>query len=350
MTRIAVVGAGLIGRRHLSLVAASPTCSLASVVDPAPGAERLAAEFGVPWFAAIDAILDGAARPDGVILATPSELHAEQALVLIAARLPTLVEKPIATTVEDAERIATAAESSDVPVLVGHHRRHGSILAASRRIVDEGVLGRLVVLQGSALFRKPDAYFDEAPWRRRPGGGPLLINMIHEVDSLRYLGGEIRTVQAVASSAARGFEVEDTVAITFVFENGVLGSFLLSDDAAAATSWEHTAGENPAYPRVPGTDCYVLAGDRGSLSIPTMRLAVYDGEPSWWRPMRREVLEVEAADPLERQVEHFAAVVRGETQPLVTARDGARNLRIVAAIAEAARTARAVDVTSAALP
>jgi predicted dehydrogenase len=233
---------------------------------------------------------------------------------------------------------------------VGHHRRHGSILAASRRIVDEGVLGRLVVLQGSALFRKPDAYFDEAPWRRRPGGGPLLINMIHEVDSLRYLGGEIRTVQAVASSAARGFEVEDTVAITFVFENGVLGSFLLSDDAAAATSWEHTAGENPAYPRVPGTDCYVLAGDRGSLSIPTMRLAVYDGEPSWWRPMRNEVLEVEAADPLERQVEHFAAVVRGDALPLVTARDGARNLRIVAAIAEAARTARAVDVTSAALP
>ena len=122
----------------------------------------------------------------------------------------------------------------------------------------------------------------------------------------------------------------------------MLGSFLLSDDAAAATSWEHTSGENPAYPRVPGTDCYVLAGDRGSLSIPTMRLATYDGEPSWWRPMRHEVLEVTAADPLERQLAHFCAVVRGEAPPLVTAWDGARNVRIVEAIAESARSGRTV--------
>ena len=91
-----------------------------------------------------------------------------------------------------------------------------------------------------------------------------------------------------------------------------------------------------------GTDCYVLAGDRGSLSIPSMRLAVYDGEPSWWRPMRHEVLEVPATDPLERQLAHFGAVVRGEAAPLVSAWDGARNVRIVEAIAEAAGSGRTV--------
>jgi predicted dehydrogenase len=86
------------------------------------------------------------------------------------------------------------------------------------------------------------------------------------------LCGEIVAVQAFSSHATRRFPVEDTVAINVHFANGALGTFMLSDTAACARSWEQTSQENKAYSTYPDEDCYVVAGTFGSLSVPTMRL------------------------------------------------------------------------------
>jgi predicted dehydrogenase len=166
--------------------------------------------------------------------------------------------------------------------------------------------------------------------------------MIHEVDALRYLCGEIEDVEAIASSATRGFEVEDTVAVALRFASGALGSFLLSDTAASPASWELTSGENPAYPRVRDADAYLVAGDRGSLAIPTMRLSVYGDAPSWWEPLQRSVLRAPRNDPLAAQLRHFCAVVRDGARPVVDAWDGAQNLLVVESIASAALAGRVV--------
>lgn len=337
MLSIAVAGAGLIGSRHIDLIAGSTECRLASLVDPAPHARARAAELDVPWYPSIPALLERD-RPDGIIVATPSQMHLEHALECVRASLPLLVEKPIATTIEDGLRIASAAAEQGVPLLVGHHRRHSPILREARRVIESGALGRLVAVTGAAMFRKPDSYFDEAPWRRDPGGGPLLINMIHEIDNLRFLCGEIESVQALVSRAVRGFEVEDTIAVNLAFAGEVVGTFLLSDTAASAVSWELTSGENPAYPNVPDVDCYVIAGDAGSIGVPTMRLRSYAGTPSWWEPLRSEIVHVQRLDPLAEQIVHFCAVIRGDESPLVTGLDGVQNLLVAQAIADAGRT------------
>jgi predicted dehydrogenase len=339
--RLAVAGAGLIGRRHIALIQASGSCKLSAIVDPGHHHRAIAEDLGVPDFASLEELF-ASGRPDGVIVATPNAVHVKNGLECLANDVPVLVEKPIADSVEDGCRLAEAAKTAAAPLLVGHHRRHSPLLATARTVVQDGVLGPIVTVLGSALYYKPDDYFTAAPWRSQPGGGPILINLIHAIDDLRSLCGEISSVRAVASNATRGFAVEDTVAILLSFTDGGLGTFLLSDTAASPLSWEQTSGEDPHYPRYADEDCYVIAGTRGSLGVPTMRLKTYSGPGSWWTPFEDQTIEVERADPLERQLEHFCAVILGEAEPLVTGSDALQTLRVTLSIAEAARTGQPV--------
>jgi predicted dehydrogenase len=343
-SRIAVAGAGYIGLAHLAVTQASPTCVLSAVVDPSPAAQTHADKAGVPLFRSLSELLRED-RPDGVVLATPNQLHVPHALECIAAGVPILLEKPIAPTVAEAESLVRAADAADARILIGHQRAHSPIMAKAKAVVESGQLGTLVAVTGSAMFFKPDHYFADAPWRREPGAGPILLNMIHEVHNLRMLCGEIVAVQAFASHAMRGFPVEDTVSINLRFANGALGSFLLSDTAASPRSWEQTSQENKAYSTYSDEDCYVIVGTNGSLSVPTMRIKTYPRaqDRSWWKPFEVGVIGMVRDDPLKHQIEHFGTVIRGEAQPLVSARDGLANLRITEAIAEAAKSGRVVN-------
>jgi len=347
-TRIAVAGAGYIGQAHIDVLLKSPNCELCAIVDPAPAARALAETAGVPLYATLDALLQQD-RPDGLVLATPNALHVPQALQCIAANLPVLLEKPIATTVAEGRALVDRVEATGARVLIGHHRAHSPIMAKAREVVASGRLGRLVAVMGSATFFKPDAYFAQAPWRREPGGGPILLNMIHEVHNLRMLCGEITAVQAFSSHATRGFAVEDTVAINLRFASGALGSFMLSDTAACPRSWEQTSRENKAYAACDDEDCYVITGTNGALSVPTMRLKTYPRpeDRSWWKAFEAGIVGMVRDDPLKHQIAHFGAVVRGEALPLVSARDGLRNLEVTEAIAQAAATGRAVELATA---
>lgn len=345
--KIAVVGAGYIGRAHIDALRSSATCALSAIADPSAESAALAARCGVPHLRSLDELL-ARARPDAVVLATPNTLHVPQALQCLAAGLPVLLEKPVAPSVREALALVEAAEQAKARLLIGHHRAHSPIMAKAKQAIDSGMLGRLVAITGSAMFFKPDEYFRSGPWRRESGGGPILINLIHEIHNLRILCGEIAAVQALASNAIRGFPVEDTVAINLRFASGALGTFMLSDTAACARSWEQTSGENEAYPRYADEDCYVVAGTDGSLAVPSMRFKRYGRreDRSWWKPFEVGTLGVDVEDPIRRQMEHFSAVVRGEVAPLITARDGMANLRVTEAISEAARSGRPVELAA----
>ena len=345
--RIAVVGGGLIGKRHLEEIDRSADARNHSIVEPGPDGEVLAARYGVRLYPTLDELLAGE-KPDGIILATPNRLHAEGGLACVAAGVPVIVEKPIADTVENATRLVEASEAAGVPVLTGHHRNYGPVMAKARAIVQSGRLGPLVAVVGTAMFYKPDDYFDVGGgWRRMPGGGPILLNLIHEVNNLLSLVGDIVRVQAVTSNATRGFPVEDTAAMVFTFANGALGTFLLSDAAASARSWEQTAKENLSYSSFDDEDCYHIAGTDGSLSVPTMRVRTSAGTRSWWEPMNTTVESIDRSDPLANQVSHFAAVIRGEAEPICSARDGLKALQVVEAVTEAARTGGVVEIAGA---
>lgn len=337
--RIAVAGAGLIGRRHIAAIAATPGVELHSIIDPSDAGRDQADRIGASWHGSLSGALERD-RPDGIVLATPNQVHVENALECVVAGVPALIEKPLATDLEAGHDLVVAGETAGVALLVGHHRRHNPLIAAARKQISDGLLGALVAVHGMFWLMKPDDYFD-TEWRRQPGGGPIFLNLIHDIDLLRHLIGEIVSVQALASSAVRGNAVEETAALVLRFDNGVLGTFSLSDTIVSPWSWELTASENPAYPPT-GQSCYFIGGTHGSMELPNARVWTNHGKRSWWEPISATHHPVSQDDPLVRQIAQFARVIRGEEPPLVPAREGLRTLQVIDAVQQSARSGQTV--------
>jgi len=344
IVRIAVAGAGLIGQAHIKRILEEPAAELAAIVDPSPKAQEQAASLGVPCFADLAEGLREAG-PDGVVIATPNQLHVANGLTAVEAGVPMLLEKPVSGDVESAMRLVAAAEAAAVPILVGHHRRHSPLIQRARAIVESGRLGRITAVTGLCLFRKPNQGYFDGPfsWRREPGGGVVLINLIHVIDDLRNICGDIVAIQAAEANAARGFPVEDTAAMILHFANGALGTLTISDAAAAPWSWELTSGENKAYPH---TDqfCYLVAGVEGSLTVPRLDVWGHEGD-GWWTPIRSERSVVPEQDPLTLQMRHFCQVIRREAAPLLDGRGGTRTLEATLAVKRAAETGGVVRLS-----
>lgn len=339
---IAVLGAtGAIGIRHIGFLNANPETEVGPLVDTAPQAAELARKNGVSLFTDYRDML-AKEKPDGAIIATPNKLHVPMALDCIAAGIPVLVEKPIADEIGPALDLVDAAETSRVPVLIGHHRRHSPIVQRAVKAVADGDLGQIVSIVGMHLRRKSDAYY-RAQWRREEGGGPLLINGAHEIDTMRCLCGEIEELQAVTSNAARGFAVEDAIAATLRFKSGALGTLTISDAVQASWAWELSSGEDVRYAQEL-TDSFLICGTKGSLAIPTLHFQWNEHGGGEQDPLMRKRLPIVPADPWYEEVRHFARVIRGEEKPLVTAADATRTLAALLAIKRSAATKAWVNI------
>ena len=330
--RLAIAGFGLVGRRHATAIAQAPGAELACVIEPAAPSRQAASGLGVRTYESIE---DAFAREgiDGVILATPNALHVEQALACVAQGCPVLVEKPIATRASDAESLLQEGERKGVPLLVGHHRRHNPLIEKAKAAVVSDQIGEVRAVQATCWFYKPDAYFDVADWRKNPGAGPVSVNLVHDIDLIRYLCGEIRSVRASARPSARGYENEDVAGALLEFENGAVGTVSVSDSIVAPWSWELTSREHPVYPPT-SESCYLIGGSHGSLSVPDLRLWSYaDGQRDWWSPISATTLTRAATDPLVRQIVHF-----------VTGWEGLQTLKVIEAIQRSAQTGQTVEI------
>jgi len=338
--RIALIGAGIMGRQHYQHLCQVPEARLCAIADPGPQAEAFAAECGVPYYADHRQLL-AHVRPEAVIVANPNNLHVATALDCVEAGVPVLVEKPVGVHLDEVRALVEASRRRGVPVLVGHHRRHNPLIASAQGMIADGVLGRLINVTALWQLQKPDSYFD-TPWRREPGAGFLLTNLIHDLDLLRYLCGEVVQVQAFTRNDVRGYANEDSAAVLLEFANGALGSLTGSDAVAAPWSWELSSGESPIYPRQEAQPCYLLAGTRGALSIPQLKHWQYaEANAGWHTPLLESGADIPAGAALTLQLQHFVRVARGEQAPLTDAADGGRTLALVEAIRQAAASGRA---------
>lgn len=333
MTRLLIAGTGLIGHRHLRHILDHPDLTLAGIIDPVAENRAMA---DVPGFADIDAV-DVAA--DGIVIATPTPTHAPLAIAAVKRGWHALVEKPVAEDLDAADAIIAAARVTDRHILVGHHRRHHPRVQQLKQILSRGDLGAPVL--GSLIWamRKPDDYFDVA-WRAGMDGAPIKQNLIHEVDTLRYLFGEVIHVSGFGSNAIRGAARTESGGAVLGFDSGVTVTIAFADTTPTPWGFEAGTGESPAIPQT-GQDCLRIACTQGGVEFPSLR--VWSGARTWNELPVAQDTAVQDGVPLILQLEHFADVIAGRTAPVVTALDGretlAATLRIEAATMPGKRAA-----------
>ncbi|KAK3635751.1 hypothetical protein LTR22_019031 [Elasticomyces elasticus] len=345
--KIAIIGTGLIGPRHARSVLNCSDATLACIVDPSPAASAVARDLGVPLYGSILKMLEAGDRPDAAIVCTPNSTHVSLSIELLQAGIHVLVEKPVATTLNDAERLVDFARSCGKKLLVGHHRRFNPHITAAKRALEENRIGKVIAVSGIWALQKPASYFEGAgAWRAKAGnGGPLLINMIHDIDLLQYLLGPITRVHAESTIPQRGHEVEEGAAILLRFASGVVGTFIVSDATPSPHNFEGGTGENPMITTT-GKDFYRIFGSEGTLSVGDIKMTKHaEGEAKGWSSSFDETaLPVGGEIPFDEQVGHLVRVVRGQEEPKCTGEDGLRALVVVDAIKQALDGERAVSV------
>ena len=339
---IGVIGAGLIGRKHLRKLSEQPDYDLVGIADV--NVDAVAAEYPkTRVFADYRKLLDEA-RPQAVLIASPNQLHAETGIECARRGIHILIEKPVTDTLQTAAALMAEVRKGGIKSLVGHHRRHHSQVRTLKALLGEGRIGDVVGVSAIWATHKPADYFKIAPWRTEPGGGPILLNLIHEIDFLRFTVGEITAVELVVSNRQRGFAVEDTAAALIEFENGALGTFFITDNAVSPWTTEQGVGESPEFP-FSGQSNYRFMGRRGSIEFPELVQWTQAGDVQHWnQPIQAQRIHAPTIDAFAAQLVHFRDVVRGTVPSLQPVEDGARSLLATLAIAEAAAKGRRIDL------
>ena len=323
--KLAIVGMGMIGRRHLDAIKKSNVAKLIAVVDPDEKVKEIAQKESVKYFSTIDKMLDKIV-PEGIIVSTPTELHLIPTILALEAGCHVLVEKPIAATLKEAKEIQEKARNLNRFVLVGHHRRYYEVMQNAKNIISSSVFGKLVGVNGQWTTRKDENYFNP-PWRKQSSSGPVLINLIHEIDLLRNICGEITQVKGFLKGEFRNHAKEDTAAIIMCFDNGALGTFLLSDATISPWNWENATGENQNFPYI-GQNPYRFLGSAGCLEFPNLKFWKSNGLPDWKHKLECEDIQQLKEDPYVKQVFHFCRVINELELPKIDASDGLKSLSI----------------------
>ncbi|HZJ10769.1 MAG TPA: Gfo/Idh/MocA family oxidoreductase, partial [Trueperaceae bacterium] len=227
--RIALVGAGAnIAGQHLAAIEANPDLELTAVCDVNTAARsRLAERTTAPFHADIETLLAESA-PDIVAVTTPHPFHLPIAEAAFAAGAHVLVEKPMAVTASEADRMIAAAKRADRLLAVSFQQRFSPLTERLHEWVASGELGAVQRVAVSEPWLRTAAYFAITNWRatwRGEGGGVLLNQAPHALDLLTYLLGLPRRVTGLTRTARHGTETEDTAHALLEWEDGCVGYF-----------------------------------------------------------------------------------------------------------------------------
>ena len=318
-------GTGLIGHRHMQHILEHPDLELVGVIDPLTSGKKIE---GVETYHSLNDVNKVA---EGIILATPTDTHADLTIQSLEMGMHVLVEKPVAATLLEADKMINASEKTGLSILVGHHRRHHPLVNETIKILKSGKIGRPVAASLMWLMRKQDDYFD-VEWRKGIDGGPIKQNLIHDVDTLRAFFGEIISVVGSGTNIVRNAKRHENGGVVLGFDTGMVATITFSDATPTPWGFEAGTGESPYIPKTNQSSMFI-ACTNGGLEFPTLKL--WSGASNWNEKPIMEHQNISEAVPLVRQLEHFSDVIRGKVTPIVDAKSARETLAVILQIEQA---------------
>lgn len=340
MLRFCLVGCGRIAKRHSELLGGNVVAdaSLAGVCDPIPErARRIGEQFGVPWFTDMHEMMR-AVKPDAVSILTESGLHAEHTIALAPYGAHVIVEKPMALTLDDADRMIEACDAAGIKLFVVKQNRFNVPVTKLREALEAGRFGKLVMGTVRVRWCRPQSYYDQDPWRGTWAfdGGILTNQASHHVDLLEWMMGDVVKVSAMSATRLVNMEAEDTAAVILTFANGALGII------------EATGGARPKD--LEGS--ISILGEGGSVVIGGFAV----NQLQTWQFVNPQeddesVIQNYSVNPPnvygfghQAYYEHVVDVISNGGPQLVDGIQGRRSLELISAIYESIETGREVHL------
>jgi UDP-N-acetyl-2-amino-2-deoxyglucuronate dehydrogenase len=336
--RFALVGCGRISANHLEAIESQrSSAELVAVADNDPAAlQQAIARTGARGFPSLDALLAGS-DPDIVVLATPSGLHATEAIQIAQAGRHVMSEKPMATRLEDGRAMVRATDAAGVHLFIVKQNRKNPTLQLLKRAIDQGRFGRIYLVTVNVFWNRPQSYYDSSAWRGtwEFDGGAFMNQASHYVDMLDWLIGPVGSVQAYAATLGRRIEVEDTGVLALQWRAGTLGSLNVT---------------MLTYPRNLEGSITVL-GEYGSVRVGGIAVNRIDH----WQFAQSDPMddEVERASYETTSVygkghlryyENVIQALRGQAEPDTDGREGLRSLELLTATYLSAREGKRVSL------
>ncbi len=330
VVRFGIIGCGRIAPRHaqsLQQVAASKLVAVADVVESR--AQHLAAEFGAAPYTDYHALL-ARADVDAVSVCVPSGLHAQVAIDAMHAGKDVLVEKPIAITLEDADRMIETSRRTGRTMGVVLQNRYNHPMQALRQAIDAGKLGTLHLGSACVRWYRPQSYYEDGwhgTWAM--DGGALMNQSIHHIDALQWLMGPVQAVNAFTATRAHKMEAEDVGVAVVRFANGALATI-----EGSTLTWPQNLEGSVA-----------VFGEHGSVKIGGTAL----NRIELWKvagelEQEAEVLTSQRVDPpsvygySHREVlRDFVHAIQSGSEPGTPGAEARKSLALVLAIYESAR-------------
>lgn len=333
---VGLLGLGTIGTSHARALDALR--DRAQLISYSGGTPEQAADTGWPTAeqrTPEEVLADD--RVDLVALATPSALHAQQALDALDAGKHVVVEKPLAMTFEDAELVVERATRRGLQIAVMSQRRLEPEVVALREAIEAGQLGAIRLATTHVHWWRDPSYYEDAPWRGEANNGGSLLNQgVHNVDLLNWLAGPVQSVTAQQGTLAHATEAEDTTVATVRFTSGALG--LISTSTATP----------PGSPATLTLHC-----ERGVVEIGQGEILRWevDGVPAPRIEPAADTIGVGASNPNAigiaghiQQWDDVLTALATQSTPSITGRDGADAVRLLDALTTAAATGRLVTL------
>ncbi|MFQ6110701.1 MAG: Gfo/Idh/MocA family protein [Nitrospinota bacterium] len=339
---VGLLGIGLWSTPLADAVRESPLLNMVNCFTRTPEKrERFAGEYGCRASGSYEALLEDP-EVEGVLISTPSQLHAEQAIMAARAGKHVFVEKPMANTIADAELVIAECRKFGVVLQVGLDKRRFKAYRKMKELIDGGAIGIPVAAEANfshdmGLVLGPERWHY---YRENLPGGVLMQIGIHVLDALTYLLGPIKRVRAMASKLATRSEIFDTTSTLLEFESGAHG-FLgchFNTPKTWFTTVYGTEGILSARIRLPQSSLedyirFLIKADEGTELL--LQKRGVDGA---------EAISFGVVNTVVDELEDFARCVRAGTTPETGGKEGLLTLAMVLAAMRSAEEGRAVEV------